>query len=60
MNINGTLGLVALDNNTVDWLKTIALSIWWCNIGPNEEDEYEIKMQKKDWYKELLNIIHAG
>jgi len=28
---NGTLGLAALDDDTVDWLQTAALCIWWCN-----------------------------
>jgi len=28
---NGTLGMAALDDDTVAWLQTIALCIWWNN-----------------------------
>jgi len=35
----GTLGLEALNDDTVDWLNRTALSICWYKIGPNEEEE---------------------
>jgi len=34
----GTLGLAALDHDTVVWFQWTALSIWWYKISPNEED----------------------
>jgi len=30
--LNGTLGLAAFDDDTVDWFKTTALNIWWHNL----------------------------
>jgi len=36
---NGTLSLVALDDDTVNWLETTALSIRWYIIGPKEDED---------------------
>jgi len=35
---NGTLGLVALGYDTVEWLQTTTFSIWWYKTGPNKEE----------------------
>jgi len=34
----GKLGLVALDDETMDCLQRTALSIWWYKIGPSEDE----------------------
>jgi hypothetical protein len=49
-----------VDVSNVDCSKAFQLSVWYCGVGPNYNDEFYVKIELRNEYEEPISFFDSG